>query len=247
MSNKKIEEGKELKENNKIENKQEQNDEIKESKQEEKAFPAEQSEQEEIEYLDSTASENPEICETEREKVDTEKREEIENREQVIEKLKEELKNQEKELAQLRNQFEELKDKFLRSLAELDNVRKRTEREKEEYFQYALIDLFREILPIIDNFERALKTPEDETDGKTFKEGVELIYRMLMNLLRKYGVRPIEITDKKFDPALHHALVSEESEEVSEPEIKEELQKGYLIHNRLLRPTMVKVVMPKKN
>jgi len=101
-------------------------------------------------------------------------------------------------------------------------------------------------LPIIDNFERALKTPED-TDGKTFREGIDLIYRMLLNFLARHGVKPIELKDNRFDPTLHHALASEESEEVSEPQIKEELQKGYLIHDRLLRPTMVKVLVPKKN
>ncbi|MBC7361238.1 MAG: nucleotide exchange factor GrpE [Candidatus Aminicenantes bacterium] len=243
MSGKKPEEEKkEQIENKELENKDLQEEKVKDS-QEKKEIPFELSEQEEIEYLDLKAEDKPEVCEA-KEKVEPSAEKE---KEEMISKLSEELEAKEKEIAQLKSQVEELKDKFLRSLAELDNVRKRVEKEKEEYYQYALSDLLREILPIIDNFERALKTPEEETDGKTFKEGVELIYRMLLNLLRKYGVTPIELQDKKFDPTIHHALASEESDEVSEPEIKEELQKGYLIHNRLLRPTMVKVIIPKKN
>lgn len=243
MSGKKPEEEKkEQIEKKELENRDLQEEKVKDN-QERKEIPFELSEQEEIEFLDLKAENKPDICEA-KEKVEPSAEKE---KEEMISKLSEELEAKEKEIAQLKNQVEELKDKFLRSLAELDNVRKRVEKEKEEYYQYALSDLLREILPIIDNFERALKTPEEETDGKTFKEGVELIYRMLLNLLRKYGVTPIEFQDKKFDPTIHHALASEESDEVSEPEIKEELQKGYLIHNRLLRPTMVKVIIPKKN
>jgi len=128
----------------------------------------------------------------------------------------------------------------------MDNLRKRAAREKEEFRQYALSDVFKDLLPVIDNFERALKIA-DETDSQTFKEGIDLIYRMLLNYLSKYGVKPIELQDGRFDPSLHHALASEESEGITEPQIKEELQKGYLIHDRLLRPAMVRVLVPKKN
>ena len=200
------------------------------------------SEQEEIEYLNQEGQEKPEVCETEGKSSTTEA-----GQEDLVNRLKSELEQREEEILQLKNQIEEFKDRLLRNLAELENIRKRTEREKEEYYQYALSDLLKELLSILDNFERALKTSEEETNGKTFREGVELIYRLMLNLLRKYGVQPIEIQDRKFDPALHHAVMSEESEEVTEPEVKEELQKGYLIHNRLLRPSMVKVVVPKKN
>lgn len=200
------------------------------------------SEQEEIEYLQEEREEKEAACtagsQSEEARIDFQ---------ETINKLKSELESKDREIAELKRAVEELKDKFLRSVAELDNVRKRTEREKEEFFQYALSDLLRDILPILDNFERALKSSEEEVDGKTFREGVELIYRMLLNLVKKHGVRPIELETNKFDPSLHQALVSEESSEVSEPEIKEELQKGYLLHNRLLRPTMVKVIIPKKN
>lgn len=199
------------------------------------------SEQEEIEYLEEEREEKEACAASD---LPAEPQPDLK---ETINKLQSELESKDREIAGLKQAVEELKDKFLRSVAELDNIRKRTEREKEEFFQYALSDLLRDILPIIDNFERALKTSDDEVDGKTFREGVELIYRMLLNLVKKHGVRPIQLENNKFDPNLHQALVSEESAEVSEPEIKEELQKGYLLHNRLLRPTMVKVIIPKKN
>jgi|YNPBryunderm2012_1023409.scaffolds.fasta_scaffold00013_17 molecular chaperone GrpE len=216
---------------------------VKEQKKEAEIPPIfEVSEQEEIEYLNQEGKEKPEVCGTEGESSSKEA-----EQEDLVNRLKLELEQREEEILQLKNQIEEFKGRLLRNLAELENIRKRTEREKEEYYQYALSDLLKELLSILDNFERALKTSEEETNGKTFREGVELIYRLMLNLLRKYGVQPIEIQDRKFDPALHHAVMSEESEEVTEPEVKEELQKGYLIHNRLLRPSMVKVVVPKKN
>ncbi|MDI6845922.1 MAG: nucleotide exchange factor GrpE [Candidatus Saccharicenans sp.] len=205
-------------------------------------IPFKVSEQEEIEYIQTEMEEKEESCAGE-----TAARETESGMEKLIEQLKSEIKQKEEEISRLKETLEELRDKFLRAVAEAENVRKRTEREKEEFYQYALADLLRDLLPVVDNFERALKSAGDEANGKTFREGVELIYRMMLNLLKKYGVRPIEIQDRKFDPNLHQALASEESTEVTEPEIKEELQKGYLIHNRLLRPSMVKVLIPKKN
>ena len=200
---------------------------------------------EEIEYLEvnpagQSSAEGSEQTET------SSLEENISDQDKVIVRLESELEAKEKEISELKSQIDELKDKFLRVLADMDNLRKRTAREKEEFKEYALSEVFKELLPIIDNFERALKTSE-QTDGKTLREGIELIYRMLLNFLARHGVKPIELKDNRFDPTLHHALASEESEEVSEPQIKEELQKGYLIHDRLLRPTMVKVLVPKKS
>jgi len=128
----------------------------------------------------------------------------------------------------------------------MENLRKRFERERSEYQQYALSGLLLELLGIADNFERALQSAPAAGDGKTFREGVELILRMFQNLLAKNGVRPIVLEGRAFDPTFHHAMAVEESEEVAEAEIEEELQKGYLHHDRLLRPTLVKVRVPKK-
>jgi len=160
--------------------------------------------------------------------------------------LKEKLKKKEAEAKHLKKELDELKEQHLRKLADFENLRKRFEREKSDYLQYALSELLLELLAISDNFERALKSASPETEGKSFRNGVELIHRMFQSLLVKNGVQPIVLKDRAFDPNLHHAMSVEESEDVQEPEIAEELQKGYMHHTRLLRPTMVKVKVPKK-
>jgi molecular chaperone GrpE len=170
-----------------------------------------------------------------------------------LKKKDHELEHLKKHLEHLRLVFEsqkkdaaDLKDKYLRALAEMDNLRKRLEREKNDFLQYALGDILKELLFVLDNFERAFKN-KDQTDGKSFHQGVELIYKQFVDLLRRQGVTPIDLADKKFDPNLHQALLTEESEGVQDAEISEELQKGYKLHDRLLRPSLVKVVIPKKS
>jgi molecular chaperone GrpE len=160
--------------------------------------------------------------------------------------LKEKLRKKDAEIKRLQKDLDELKETYLRKLADMENLRKRFERERSEYQQYALSGLLLELLGIADNFERALQSAPAAGDGKTFREGVELILRMFQNLLAKNGVRPIVLEGRAFDPTFHHAMAVVESEEVAEPEIEEELQKGYLHHDRLLRPTLVKVRVPKK-
>ncbi len=160
--------------------------------------------------------------------------------------LKDKLKKKDAEIKQLKKELDDLKEAHLRRLADMENLRKRFEREKTEFQQYALNELMLELLAIGDNFERALRSEPSDADGKTFREGVELIFRMFQSLLAKNGVRPILIEKRAFDPNLHHAMTVEESDEVEEPTVAEELQKGYLLHGRLLRPAMVKVRVPKK-
>ncbi len=155
-------------------------------------------------------------------------------------------KKRDAEMRQLRKERDELKDQYLRAMADMDNLRKRVEREKTEYTQFALSDLLLDLLGVMDNFERALGAADATPEGKSFRDGIELIYRMYQSALFKRGVRPIEIKDKAFDPTIHHAMITEESEGVSEPEVSQELQKGYWLHSRLLRPALVKVVVPKK-
>jgi molecular chaperone GrpE len=159
--------------------------------------------------------------------------------------LRPKLKKKEAELKTLKKDQDELKDKYLRKLAEMENLRKRFERERADYLQYALSEFLRELLVVLDNFERALNT-RDQADGRSFQEGVEMIYRQYQDMLKKKGVRPIELPDKKFDPAIHHAVLTEESDEVTEPEVAEILQRGYWLQDRLLRPSMVKVLVPRK-
>lgn len=155
-------------------------------------------------------------------------------------------RKREAEMRLLRKERDALKDQYLRAMADMDNLRKRAEREKAEYVQFALSDILLELLEVLDNFERALDAADAAPDGKNFRDGIELIYRMYQGTLFKRGVRPIEINDKAFDPTVQHAMITEESESVSEPEVGQVLQKGYMLHSRLLRPALVKVIVPKR-
>lgn len=165
----------------------------------------------------------------------------------VDEDLKKELAARDARIQELEKEISGLKDEYLRKRAEMENLRKRLEREKNEYFQFALADLLNELLTIQDNLERALGTADrPEGGGDPLRTGVELIYRLFNSLLAKSGVRPVETGDGKFDPNIHHAMITEEAEGINEPRIAEVLQKGYYLNNRLLRPAMVKVFIPKK-
>ncbi len=167
-------------------------------------------------------------------------------KEEELKRLKGKLQKKDAEIKNLRKEKDEWKEKYLRALAEMHNARKRLEKEREEFTRFALSEFLKELLMVVDNLERALES-RDETDGRPFQEGVALIYRQLLDLLRKQGVRPVENKDNKFDPNIHQALVSEEVEGIKEPEIAEILQKGYWLHDRLLRPALVKVLVPRKN
>lgn len=163
-----------------------------------------------------------------------------------VKELKTNLKKQISEIKLLKKENKKLTDEYLRKIAEMENLRKRLEREKSEFYQYALSNFLEELLVVLDNFERALES-ESKGDGKSLQEGIEMIYKQYQNLLMKQGLASIELKGKKFDPYLHQAFMTEESEDVKEPEISEEIQKGYMLHNRLLRPTLVKVKVPKKD
>ncbi|MBN2206386.1 MAG: nucleotide exchange factor GrpE, partial [Candidatus Aminicenantes bacterium] len=152
----------------------------------------------------------------------------------------------EHDFLRLKQENDELKDKYLRKLAEMDNLRKRVEREKAEFQSFALNAVLRDILVVADSFGRALSGPAD-LDGTSFRDGVDLIFKQLMDVLAKFGVTPIDAVGRVFDPTLHQAFASEEAEGVVEPTVVEEMQKGYLLHGRLLRPALVKVHVPKKD
>jgi molecular chaperone GrpE len=171
---------------------------------------------------------------------------ELKEKQDKVKRLKEKLKKRESEIKLLKQDNEKLKDRFLRALAEMENLKKRVEREKSEFYQYALSDFLKELFTVLDNLERALQSP-DQSNGKSFRDGIELIYKQYLDLLLKQGVTPIEIKDKKFDPNLHQALITVESEDVHEPQVVEEIQKGYTLYNRVLRPALVKVSIPKKS
>ena len=136
----------------------------------------------------------------------------------------------------------ELYDRLLRKQAELDNFRKRTQKEKEDLRQYAAEELIRSLLPTLDGFDRAL-LHRDENVPAAFYQGLELIYRDLREVLARVGVAPIETAGEIFDPNLHQAVETVEDPERREHEIVGEMQRGYKLKNRLLRPAIVKVAV----
>jgi molecular chaperone GrpE len=140
---------------------------------------------------------------------------------------------------------QELYDRVLRKQAEVENIRKRLQREKDEFVQHANAELVRSLLPALDGFDRALKQ-RDPNVPQQFYEGMELIYRQLLDALGRAGLTPIETKGATFDPHLHQAVEMVESAEHRDHEIAEELQRGYNMKQRLLRPAIVKVAVAPK-
>jgi molecular chaperone GrpE len=143
-------------------------------------------------------------------------------------------------LADLRRERDELQDRLLRKSAEFDNYRKRMERERREQSDQAVVDLLQSLLTVVDDFDRAL-TIEAGPEADGYRKGVELISAKLHDLLKKHGVRPIEVMGADFDPNIHEAVMHETSPAHRDGEVIGELRKGYMLGDRLLRPAMVKV------
>ena len=143
------------------------------------------------------------------------------------------------EPTQAERERDDFKDRWLRKSAEFDNYRKRIERERREQADQAVVDLLQELLLVVDDFDRALTVGGDE--GGAYRKGVELIHAKLHEMLRKQGVKAMETVGTDFDPNVHMAVMHEESPTHREGEVIAELQKGYLLNDRLLRPAMVKV------
>lgn len=163
--------------------------------------------------------------------------EEVTEEEEVSLEAYEALK-QEKE--NLEEEIEKIKDRLLRIQAEYDNYRKRTEKERIAMRKYEAEALATELLGVIDNFERALATEVDEAQ-KGFYDGVKMVYEQFLEALRSQGVEAMEVVDQPFDPNLHHAVMQEEDESKESNIITEELQKGYMLKDKVIRPAMVKV------
>ena len=137
--------------------------------------------------------------------------------------------------------IEELTDKLTRQMAEFDNFRKRTEKEKSQMYEIGAKDIIEKILPIVDNFERGLSSMPAEEKATPFAEGMEKIYKQLMTTLEGIGVRPIEAVGQEFNPDFHNAVMHVEDEELGENIIAEEFQKGYMYRDSVVRHSMVKV------
>jgi molecular chaperone GrpE len=146
-----------------------------------------------------------------------------------------------KELGQLATEKAELQDRLLRAQAEFQNFRKRVEKERGELYEYASMEAVRALLPVLDDFERSLKA---ESSDKEYVKGMELIYQRFYDGLKKLGLEPIISEGQPFDPHVHHAVDTVETDEAPPDTVLEEFQRGYNFKGRMLRPAMVKVAVP---
>ncbi len=173
--------------------------------------------------------------------------EENKNEEIKEEKKAEEPKEHKKEhkkdkkLEELQNEINTLKDKNMRIAAEMVNTLRRKDEETNRLLKYSNESLITELLPVIDNFERALNVDAKTTDIESYQKGMTMIYNSLKNILEKFEVKEIEAIDKEFDPSFHQAVMQEEKEGTKENIVIEVLQKGYTYKDKVIRPAMVKV------
>ena len=154
------------------------------------------------------------------------------------------LKNKKKDKKEeaLKQKVEELEDRVKRQMAEFENFRKRTEKEKSAMYEVGAKSVIEKILPVVDNFERGLGTIPEEEKGGAFAEGMNMIYKQLVGELEKLGVKPIEAVGQEFNPEFHNAVMQVESEEYESGVVAQELQKGYTYHDTVVRHSMVAVV-----
>jgi len=142
-------------------------------------------------------------------------------------------------VAALQKEIGELQDQNLRSRADFENFRRRMEREKSDYFKHALSGVMRDVLPVLDNFERALASGSE--GGEDFHKGIELIHKQFVEALQKQGLRSIDTAGVPFDPTVHEAIMSEERADMPSNTVVAIFQKGFFLNDRLVRPALVKV------
>ena len=225
-----------------MENKQEKSQEemVKEAVEEARKAAEETAEEETVqetveeaaeETAEETAQETSE--EASEETADSEKAEEgSEEKKKFFGKKKKDKKDE---------KIEELTDKLTRQMAEFDNFRKRTEKEKSQMYEVGAKDIIEKILPVVDNFERGLAAVTEEEKDNAFVQGMEKVYKQLMTTLEGIEVKPIEAVGKEFDPNFHNAVMHVEDENLGENIVAEEFQKGYLYRDSVVRHSMVKV------
>jgi len=151
----------------------------------------------------------------------------------------------EQEIEALKKERDDLLDRLLRKQAEFENYKKRTDREKSDFMQFASADLMKELLNVLDSFDLALKNAATQTGGQNMLRGFELIYKQIQDTLARFGLKPIEAKGKTFDPHFHQAVSTQATDGVEENTVLEEMRKGYLLNGRLLRPAMVSVAAKK--
>lgn len=181
--------------------------------------------------------------EEEQEKEKIQEQEEV----RVLDDNEKKLENLRAKLTQIAEEAEEYKDKYIRALAEMENQRKRLEREKIDFQKYANERFILSIIPVMDNFERAIKSAEEIDVAKELTEGIKMIFKQLKEVLEKKGVKPFESLGEKFDPKKHEAFLAIESEKHEPSTIVEEIEKGYLLGDKVIRPAKVAVSKVKKN
>lgn len=163
-------------------------------------------------------------------------------------KIVDHLKEMETRLESVEQEAKEAHDRFLRVSAEFENYKKRSVREMDEFRKFANESLIREMLTVVDNLERALNSSNNDNQANShIAEGVDMTLKEILKVFEKFNVKPIEALGKPFDPNFHQAAMREETNERPENTVLNELEKGYMIHDRLLRPAMVVVSMPKVN
>ncbi|TDF96758.1 nucleotide exchange factor GrpE [Paenibacillus piri] len=145
------------------------------------------------------------------------------------------------EIEQLRKEADDNYQRFLRTQADFDNFRRRTRQEKEEFAKYASLKLIEQLLPVVDNFERALNAGKEVSDTDALLKGVDMIFRQLSQVLGNEGLQSMETVGQPFNPEFHQAIMQVESDEYDEGIVVEEVQKGYMLKDKVLRPAMVKV------
>lgn len=157
------------------------------------------------------------------------------------EALKQQLEELHTKLAEAEQKAEENYQRFLRAQADLENFRRRTRKEREEQAKYASLPLIEQLLPVLDNLERALAASAEAKDVENFAKGVDMVFRQVMEILQKEGLEPIESVGTAFDPNYHQAVMMVDSDEYESGMVVEEIQKGYKLKDRVIRPAMVKV------
>ncbi len=150
----------------------------------------------------------------------------------------------EAELGKLKAERDALVDRLARAQADFENARKRASREQQEYRDYALTDVIKSLLPVLDSFDRAL---EHDAEAGEFRSGIELIHKQLHDVLSKLGLRPVPAKGEPFDPHLHQAIEMVDTTEAEDHQVVDELQRGYKLKDRLLRPAMVRVARNPKS
>ena len=186
---------------------------------------------------EGTAEEKSEASDTQEESAEETEAEKLEKAKKALFSKKEKKEKKDKK----DEQIAELTDRLMRQMAEFDNFRKRTEREKAQMFEIGAKDIIEKILPVVDNFERGFAGLSEEELATPFAQGMDKVYKQMISTLEAAGVKPIEAVGKEFDPNLHNAVMHEDNEEFGENIISEEFIKGYTYRDSVVRHSMVKV------